>query len=51
MYNMTTKYARLAKSPDGPNPFIDREAYLEEIDARERVFNIRVEEQKKAGAR
>jgi metallo-beta-lactamase class B len=51
MYNMTTKYARLAKSPDGPNPFIDREAYLEELDARERVFNIRVEEQKKAGAR
>jgi metallo-beta-lactamase class B len=51
MYNMTAKYARLVKSPDGPNPFVDREAYLEELDARERVFNIRVEEQKKAGAR
>jgi metallo-beta-lactamase class B len=51
MYNMTEKYARLVKTPGGPNPFIDREAYLEELDARERVFNIRVEEQKKAGAR
>ncbi|HVH25432.1 MAG TPA: MBL fold metallo-hydrolase [Vicinamibacterales bacterium] len=51
MYNMTEKYARLGRTPNGPNPFIDREAYLEELDARERVFNIRVEEQKKAGAR
>jgi hypothetical protein len=48
---MTEKYARLGRTPNGPNPFIDREAYLEELDARERVFNIRVEEQKKAGAR
>jgi hypothetical protein len=48
MYNMTQKYARLAKTPNGPNPFIDREAYLEELDARERVFNLRVAEQKKA---
>jgi metallo-beta-lactamase class B len=48
MFNMAEKYARLGK---GPNPFIDREGYLEELDARERVFNIRVEEQKKAAAK
>ena len=48
MYNMTAKYARLQKEPSGPNPFIDREAYLEELDARERVFNLRVAEQKAA---
>jgi metallo-beta-lactamase class B len=48
MYNMTQKFARLGK---GPNPFIDREAYLEELDARERVFNLRVAEQKKGPAR
>jgi metallo-beta-lactamase class B len=47
MYNMTEKYARLGKDLKGPNPFIDREAYLEELDARERVFNLRLEEQKK----
>jgi metallo-beta-lactamase class B len=51
MYNMTAKYARLAKDPKGPNPFIDREAYFEELDARERVFNLRVDEQKKAAGR
>jgi metallo-beta-lactamase class B len=45
MYNMAQKYAQLAKAPEGPNPFIDREAYLEELDARERVFNLRVKEQ------
>jgi len=51
MYNMTEKYARLAKDPKGPNPFIDREAYFEELDARERVFNLRLDEQKKAAAK
>jgi hypothetical protein len=45
MYNMTEKFARLGK---GPNPFVDREAYLEELDARERVFNVRLAEQKAA---
>jgi len=48
MFNMAQKYARLGK---GPNPFIDREGYLEELDARERVFNFRVDEQKKAAAK
>jgi metallo-beta-lactamase class B len=48
MFNMAEKYARLGK---GPNPFIDREGYLEELDARERVFNFRVDEQKKAAAK
>jgi hypothetical protein len=45
---MTQKYARLEKDPKGPNPFIDREAYFEELDARERVFNLRLDEQKAA---
>ena len=45
MYNLTQKYARLGK---GPNPYIDPEAYVEELDARERVFNLRVQAQKKA---
>ena len=45
MFNMTQKYARLGK---GPNPFIDREGYFEELDARERIFNLRLDAQKKA---
>ena len=45
MYNMTQKYARAGKQP---NPYIDPEAYMEELDARERVFNLRVAAQKKA---
>jgi metallo-beta-lactamase class B len=44
MYNMTRKYARVGK---GPNPYIDPEAYAEELDARERVFMLRLEAQKK----
>jgi len=54
MYNMAAKYARLAKEPKdskAPNPFIDREGYFEELDARERVFNIRLDEQRKAAAK
>jgi metallo-beta-lactamase class B len=47
MYNMTDKYPRLGK---GPNPYIDPAGYLEELDARERVFNLRLEEQKKQKA-
>ena len=50
-YNMAEKYARLQKEPKGPNPFIDREGYLEELDARERVFNLRLDEQKKQGSK
>jgi metallo-beta-lactamase class B len=45
MYNLAQKYPRVGK---GPNPYIDPEAYIEELDARERVFNLRVEAQKKA---
>ena len=49
MYNMTQKYARMGKGPSGTeNPYIDPEAYVEELDARERVFNLRVQAQKKA---
>jgi metallo-beta-lactamase class B len=44
MYNMTRKYARAGGEP---NPYIDPEAYIEELDARERVFMLRVEAQKK----
>jgi metallo-beta-lactamase class B len=44
MYNMAQKYPRIGK---GPNPYIDPEAYVEELDARERVFTLRVEAQKK----
>jgi metallo-beta-lactamase class B len=47
MFNLAQKYARLEKTPNGPNPFIDHEGYLEELDARERVFNLRLDEQKK----
>lgn len=51
MYNMAQKYARLEKKPKEPNPFIDREGYIEELDARERVFNIRLDEQKKQASK
>jgi hypothetical protein len=44
MYNMADKYARIGK---GPNPYIDPEGYLEELDAREKVFKIRMAEQGK----
>ena len=46
MYNMADKYARIGK---GPNPYIDPEGYLEELDAREKVFKIRMAEQGKTG--
>jgi metallo-beta-lactamase class B len=48
MFNMAQKYARLGR---GPNPYIDPEGYFEELDARERVFNLRLDEQKKAAAK
>jgi hypothetical protein len=32
----------------GTNPYIDTAGYIEELDARERVFNLRLTEQKKA---
>ena len=44
MYNMADKYARIGK---GPNPYIDHEGYLEELDAREKVFKLRMAEQGK----
>jgi metallo-beta-lactamase class B len=44
MYNMTAKYARLGQ---GPNPYIDPESYLEELDAREQVFKLRLAQQTK----
>jgi metallo-beta-lactamase class B len=47
MYNMTDKFRRLG---EGRNPYIDPEGYFEELDARERVFNLRLEEQKKQKA-
>ena len=46
MYNMADKYARIGK---GPNPYIDPGGYLEELDAREKVFKIRMAEQGKTG--
>jgi len=48
MFNLADKYPRLGK---GVNPYIDHEGYLEELDARERVFNIRLDEQKKAAGK
>jgi len=45
MYNLARKYPRVGQEP---NPYIDPEAYIEELDARERVFNLRVAAQKKA---
>jgi metallo-beta-lactamase class B len=51
MFNLAEKYARLGKEPKGVNPYIDREGYFEELDARERVFNLRLEEQKKAAGK
>ena len=51
MFNMADKYARLGKELNGVNPYIDRVGYLEELDARERVFNLRLDEQKKAAGK
>ena len=51
MFNMADKYARLGKELNGVNPYIDREGYLEELDARERVFNLRLDEQRKAAGK
>jgi metallo-beta-lactamase class B len=48
MFGLTRKYPR---SATGPNPYIDPEAYIEELDARERVFNLRVDEQRRARAK
>jgi metallo-beta-lactamase class B len=45
MFNMLEKYPRIGK---GPNPYIDPAGYVEELDARERVFNIRLTEQMNA---
>jgi metallo-beta-lactamase class B len=44
MYNLAEKYPRLGK---GPNPYVDPDGYVEELDARERVFNIRLAEARK----
>jgi len=45
MYNLAEKYPRIGK---GPNPFIDPEGYLAEINLREKVFLRELEAQKKA---
>jgi hypothetical protein len=42
---MAEKYAKLGK---GPNPFIDPEGYLAELDINESVFNRTLDEQRKA---
>jgi len=51
MFNMADKYARLGKEPKGVNPYIDRDGYFEELDARERVFTLRLDAQKKAAGK
>jgi len=33
------------------NPYIDRDGYFEELDARERVFTLRLDAQKKAAGK
>jgi len=48
MYNLAEKFPKVGK---GPNPYIDPAGYFEELDARERVFNLRLEEQKKASGK
>jgi metallo-beta-lactamase class B len=45
MYDLMEKFPKIGK---GPNPYIDPASYTEELDARERVFNLRLAEQKKA---
>lgn len=45
MYGLAEKYPRLGK---GPNPFIDPDGYMREIDLEEQVFYGRMEQQKKA---
>src|SRR5579872_2088796 len=45
MYRMEEKYAKLGK---GPNPFIDPQGYLSEIQINENVFQAELERQKKA---
>ena len=44
MFNLMEKYPKAGK---GPNPYIDPVGCIEELDARERVFNIRLADQKK----
>ena len=45
-YRMTEKYARLEKG-GGPNPFVDPEGLKAHLDAQEKAFYARLEEQKK----
>lgn len=48
MFNLMEKYPKVGK---GPNPYIDPAGCIEELDSRERVFNIRLAEQKKAAGK
>jgi metallo-beta-lactamase class B len=48
MFSLLEKYPKVGK---GPNPYIDTAGYFEELDARERVFNLRVAEQKRAAGK
>jgi len=48
MFNLTEKYPKVGK---GPNPYIDPAGYIDELDARERVFNLRLADQKKAAGK
>ena len=44
MFNLMENYPKAGK---GPNPYIDPAGCIEELDARERVFNIRLADQKR----
>ena len=45
MFRLAEKYARLGK---GPNPYIDPQGYLAELDIEQGAFNLRYNEQKAA---
>jgi metallo-beta-lactamase class B len=48
MFNLMEKYPKVGK---GANPYIDPAGYIDELDARERVFNLRLAEQKKVAGK
>ena len=48
MFNLMEKYPKVGK---GPNPYVDPAGCIDELDARERVFNIRLADQKKAAGK
>jgi len=49
MYNMMAKFARQTSSPNGPNPFIDAQGFLDEVTIQETAFNNELKRQQVEG--